>query len=77
METMTEILLDPVSLVVIAMYAGLVLWEWPSPRRARRADAAKSSAHSGAHSGAPSAFPRPARTEPASVPARPRASWPR
>lgn len=73
METMTEILLDPVSLVVIAMYAGLVLWEWPTPRRARRADAAKSSAHSGAHS----AFPRPARTEPASVPARPRASRPR
>ena len=40
METTIEILLDPVSLVVIAMYAGLVLWEWPSPRRARRDDAA-------------------------------------
>ena len=73
METTIEILLDPVSLVVIAMYAGLVLWEWPSPRRARRTDAAKSSAHSGAHS----AMPRPARTEPASVQARPRVSRPR
>ena len=40
METLIDILLDPVSLVVIAMYAGLLLWELPAPWRAPRADAA-------------------------------------
>ena len=34
MPTPLEILLDPVSLVVIALYAGLLLWEKAAPGRA-------------------------------------------
>ena len=28
-----EILLDPISLLVLALYAGVMLWEWLAPGR--------------------------------------------
>jgi len=33
MPTPLQILLDPVSLIVLAMYAGLITWEWLAPGR--------------------------------------------
>lgn len=33
MPTPIEILLDPISLTALAMYAGLILWEWLAPGR--------------------------------------------